>query len=584
MKKIVLGLLALLAIGSLTADAQQQTLPANTVVGRLGIGPGPAQAIPFTVFTSSLNTIVGAVQSVKTFGAVCDGVTDDTAAVAAALAAGLTSTPPGAICKVSTAASALSGRVFGFGQIKDGSDNFRASFFSTVSANQAYTATNEDTVNTAFNQGGGFAKVQFPVEHRITGAATLTQPTTGYVYSPWAYPHYTYLYNESGWNNGTADNIGRTAAVAYRTQVFQNGQGDAVAFNGNVFVTGTRAGSTSFLANPAAVLFNGGVFAGADGVLLGPQEMRLEDQGFDVAGVGAVLSMSRTNATGAKGAFWAGHRVQSIGSQPLDVGYALIGKANYGVDLSFADFGANAAAISLTGNQRFYWNATATDATGLSRYPSAPGAVYSRWNTTTSGLEFIVTNNSPTLQLFGAANGVNFIRMNSGPTGSSAIMEARGGDADVGLLLASRGTGTILFRSQTSGGVDQFRITDTASSNRVLSVTGSNGGLPTMSSSAGGIALAPSDGRLNISGGTPTASACAGFALSTGSSTAAGRVTYTSATTCVINLGVTFTNAPFCTVTPGSAASTHFATTSTTQLSVTFGTAQTAFFYHCFGA
>jgi len=47
MKKLILGLLATLALGS-SAESQQQTLPASTVVGRLGIGPGPAQAIPFS--------------------------------------------------------------------------------------------------------------------------------------------------------------------------------------------------------------------------------------------------------------------------------------------------------------------------------------------------------------------------------------------------------------------------------------------------------------------------------------------------------------------------------------------------------
>jgi hypothetical protein len=82
----------------------------------------------------------------------------------------------------------------------------------------------------------------------------------------------------------------------------------------------------------------------------------------------------------------------------------------------------------------------------------------------------------------------------------------------------------------------------------------------------------------------PTASACAGFALTSGSSDVAGRVTYTSATTCNISFGTAYTTAPFCQVTPGSAASTTFITTSTTVLSITFGTAQTAFFYQCFGA
>lgn len=86
-----------------------------------------------------------------------------------------------------------------------------------------------------------------------------------------------------------------------------------------------------------------------------------------------------------------------------------------------------------------------------------------------------------------------------------------------------------------------------------------------------------------IGSALPTASACAGFTLGTGSNDVAGRVTYTSATTCTINWGTTLANAPFCTVSPGSAASTVLAAASTTQLAVTFGTAQTAFAYTCIG-
>jgi hypothetical protein len=84
-------------------------------------------------------------------------------------------------------------------------------------------------------------------------------------------------------------------------------------------------------------------------------------------------------------------------------------------------------------------------------------------------------------------------------------------------------------------------------------------------------------------GAAPTAATCTGFAAGTGSTDMAGRITYTSATTCSINFSTAYTNAPFCTVSPGSAASTSLVTTSTSGLAVTFGTAQTAFFYHCFG-
>lgn len=112
----------------------------------------------------------------------------------------------------------------------------------------------------------------------------------------------------------------------------------------------------------------------------------------------------------------------------------------------------------------------------------------------------------------------------------------------------------------------------------------------TIATQAGGtglkrpIQISPANGHTSFIGGSaPTANSCAGFALGTGSSDGQGSVTYTSATTCSITFGTAYTNAPICTITPGSAASTALVTTTTAGLAATFGTAQTAFFYHCTG-
>lgn len=73
-----------------------QTLPPSTVVGRLGITPGPTQAIPI----SQLAAVFGASRSV-TVNARCDGSTDDTAAINADLAlGGFWTLPPNRTCNV----------------------------------------------------------------------------------------------------------------------------------------------------------------------------------------------------------------------------------------------------------------------------------------------------------------------------------------------------------------------------------------------------------------------------------------------------------------------------------------------------
>lgn len=62
MKKLALAFLAALALAT-SAFAQVPQLPANTVFGRLGIGTGPGQAIPFDTLAARLGTASAAVVS-----------------------------------------------------------------------------------------------------------------------------------------------------------------------------------------------------------------------------------------------------------------------------------------------------------------------------------------------------------------------------------------------------------------------------------------------------------------------------------------------------------------------------------------
>lgn len=268
--------------------------------------------------------------------------------------------------------SSMPAQFGGVGTIIDSSGNKRAPKFGAIYGPPS-SLGNYDSVDTAFNgdwsHGGG-------EEYRIYGASTLGKPdgTPGheYMFTPEASAHYLYLYNASGWNQAVSGNLGRTAAVGYRVQSFQGGQGDLINFSASCFVNGSKLGATSFLANPACSLFAGDSFAGADGVYLNPVEINLVDQGHDVAGVGAVYNLIRTNDTGNLGVFWAGIRLQSTGSVAVDTAWSTSGKYKFGLDFSAANLGANQAAIITTLGQRWYGNASNVDPN--LRYPTALGS------------------------------------------------------------------------------------------------------------------------------------------------------------------------------------------------------------------
>lgn len=264
----------------------------------------------------------------------------------------------------------LTSTYWGPKQVTTADGNKRGKFFSQVSSAPA-SLGNHNSIDTAFN--GDLSKSHFQIEHRITGAATLGQPTTGYYYVPEASASYTYLFNSSGWNQSTSGNDGRTAATAHRVVVANLGQGDCMAFNGAGFVSGTKAGSTHFLANPAVGLFAGNCSSGSDGVYLNPYETILSDNGYDVAAIGIVNNFNRTNATGAKSVFWGGYRAQNIGTQNCDNVVSATGKWKVGVDFTMSTFDTDQAAVSLKSGQRIYFNNTA----------AASGSLNANWRSTT---------------------------------------------------------------------------------------------------------------------------------------------------------------------------------------------------------
>lgn len=86
MRKLIAAFLLLAGLASAAAQVPNfpQTLPANSVLGRLGVSSGPAQAIPFSTLATQLFT--GSVVNVRTFGASGNNcVANDTTAIQAAI-------------------------------------------------------------------------------------------------------------------------------------------------------------------------------------------------------------------------------------------------------------------------------------------------------------------------------------------------------------------------------------------------------------------------------------------------------------------------------------------------------------------
>lgn len=218
-----------------------------------------------------------------------------------------------------------------------------------------------NSINTAFTGDVGANYLTFG--RTITGATTLGQPTTGYQNNPETAVISAYLYNSSGWNNGTADNIGRTNCHILWGKVDNYGQGDCSYLSVSGFVTGGRAGATSWLASPAVSAANVALTAGSHGVYLNPFETALDCGAFDAAAVGYVSNITRStgDTVNGLGAFTAGYRAQAPGAYAVDAAFSASGLHKVGLDLTPTNFDTNKAAIAMTAGSRIYFSAVSSD-------------------------------------------------------------------------------------------------------------------------------------------------------------------------------------------------------------------------------
>lgn len=227
------------------------------------------------------------------------------------------------------------------------------------------------------------------VSSRLRTADILGQPTSGYSYTVEVVPARIWMNNDSGWNQSTSGNDGRTGAPAMRINVSTGTsvQGDTMAYNASGFVRGAKSGATSFLANPAIGLFTGDATAGQNGVYLNVREIACDDAGYDIACIGDVVNFNRTVGTGALNATWIGYRPQSTGTQPIDAFYSASGPSKIGMDLSTAS--VTQGAITLAADQTIHFDATNVSA---DKFPdeTVVGTTYMKFNGTSEKYEFWV--------------------------------------------------------------------------------------------------------------------------------------------------------------------------------------------------
>lgn len=108
--------------------------------------------------------------------------------------------------------------------------------------------------------------------------------------------------------------------------------------------------------------------------------------------------------------------------------------------------------------------------------------------TGTAGRHLFYNGGGLMMIMNGAATAVNYMTMQASASGGGVSVSASGGDTDVAFNFSSAGAGIVGFYT-SSFGAQQVRFDHTASATRALTLTGSNGGNPTIGATAGNVAV-----------------------------------------------------------------------------------------------
>jgi hypothetical protein len=405
--------------------------------------------------------------SLLDFGAACDGVTDDSAAITAAASTGKRiNVPDGTICKGNSIVQFIPfGNFAGPGKIRDSSGNLRGPRASGVSSSPNPSSWNS-TTNANDNCVAGFqCWANFDYSHALSaeewyitdtaGGHTLGQPAHGYQYMPGAYPHTMFFNNASGWNNSLTGNDGRTAAVQSRVIAQQNGAGDMMVHEAEILCAGhAQPGTTSWLAVPGCSYEAGDINALLPGQYLQHSEWHFGDGGNDVAAVGRAMGYNRTATPANLNNRWVNEFVTCTGSVACDAAYEVTGKWRIGIDFTEITTSINAA-IAMAAGQKITLNGTWTDGEA-NPAKTTLGGEWLTFDPVTNTVQ-LAHSGAAVLQLSNPAAGsdgtptaTNHMQIIGSASGGPVYFGAAGGDAAISLLVQDKGGAGVLTTSNNN--------------------------------------------------------------------------------------------------------------------------------------
>ena len=331
------------------------------------VANGGGGTVPFKVITTD-------------YGAVGDGVTNDSAAFLAAEAAGETTFIPNGTYKINSTVDAVVPFV--------GLD---------VTLDQV-------SPNTYLHNFTDFGKKA--LYRRVYRAASeyTTKPVTYSNLYAFSGMHLEY-YSTMGYQQKfTDDSGGRTMQAGYSLDGSHSGYGDVCSFYGNYGISKhpSYTSVTGWTGANSGTVVGGQISALTERVNVYGTEVHLVDNGYkSVAAIGAVYDFARTNVAYDYNTLWAGVRVQTSATKPIDVGFQLSGKAQIGLDFSGVDFellngSASKCAIALKADDRINLNiAKKSPPIWHAVQNTLPPETYLTYNSSSSAISFVV-NSSPT--------------------------------------------------------------------------------------------------------------------------------------------------------------------------------------------